>query len=187
MKWTTELKSLAISGFLNASPSERSTVFHHILIEREQSPHVPTSSTVHLSDPLTWDQSTLDVSPLIQNAFSNGPSPSTSQVTQARCRLKKRVVHDSDSEDELGDNNGSSATKSPTFPHAVNAPNSRSSPTPSTSDDNELPAHPMHGYKPRSKGKIDSSTLRATVVPLQFSEDPDGSGTASKMSAHKEG
>ena len=184
----SELQSLTVSGFPNATPSRGSSAIPSSHPQREQSPHVPTSSAIHLSSPFPQDQSTLDMSPLIQDAVGKGSSPFTTQVAQARRRPKKRVVHDSDSEDELGNelgNNKGSDTKSPAFPHAINTPKSRSSPTPPTSD-NELPAHPMHGYKPTSKGKIDPSASRATVVPLQFSEDPDGSSVASRKSAHKD-
>ena len=156
----SDVEQPAVSDTLNASPSEG-----------------PLAT--QLSSPLT-------ASSLPQTAFfTAGPSPLSPKVIQARRRLKKRVVHDSNSESEPADDKGSPA-RSPVFQHAISTSKSRSSPTPPTSDEDEVPAHPMQGYNPKGKGKVDPASSRPTVLPLRFSEDLNDLTVAPKKVAHKD-
>jgi hypothetical protein len=44
----------------------------------------------------------------------------------------------------------------------------------------------MQGYNSKGKRKVDPVASRPTVVPLQFSEGPNGPSVASKKSARKD-
>jgi mediator of replication checkpoint protein 1 len=184
----SDVEEQAISDIPDVSPSERPLATQPLSPQRVQSIHVPTSPAVVTSNALTQDVfgmslSTLTASSLSQSAFAKSPSSLTPQVIPARRRFKKRVVRDSDSE---SDNKGSPATPSPAFPHAISTPKSRSSPTPPTSDDDEMPAYPMHEYTSKGKGKVNPTVSRPTVVPLQFSEGSNGLSVASKKSMRKD-
>ncbi|KAG6877843.1 hypothetical protein C0993_003216 [Termitomyces sp. T159_Od127] len=99
-------------------------------------------------------------SPVAHSSFGHTPSP---QVTN-RGRRKKPIIHASDSED--GESKESSPT-TPSHPHPLTTPKSRSSPTPPTSDD-DMPASVVQDTKGKGKGKASS---RPDVAPLCFSEE----------------
>jgi mediator of replication checkpoint protein 1 len=180
----------AISDIPHPSHSAKPPATETLSPQRAQSPYFPTSPAVAASNDLTHELiegslPTLATSPLSQRAISKSPSPQTSHVGHARRRIKRHVMHDSDSESGPTGNKCTSATRSPTFPHSISTPKSRSSPTPPTSDD-EMPAYPIQKHNSKGKGKANPANSRPTVVPLQFSEGPNGSSLVSKKSMRKD-
>ncbi|KAG6875568.1 hypothetical protein C0992_003289 [Termitomyces sp. T32_za158] len=98
-------------------------------------------------------------SPAAHSSFGRTPSP---QVTNRR-RRKKPTRHDSGS--EAGESKESTPT-TPSHPHPLTTPKSRSSPTPPTSDD-DMPTLLGQDKKGKGKGKAPG---RPDVAPLCFSE-----------------
>ncbi|KAG6901551.1 hypothetical protein C0995_010661 [Termitomyces sp. Mi166 len=141
--------------------------------------HLPTSPVESGKDTSTervfgGSLSTLtSSSPTAHSSFARSPSP---QVTN-RSRRKKPIIHDSDSED--GENKESSPT-SPPYPHQLTTPESRSSPTPPTSDD-DMPA--LLGQDVKRKWK---ASIRPDVVPLHFSEEPVATISTKSQKAPKD-
>ncbi|KAJ7179436.1 hypothetical protein C8R46DRAFT_1073767 [Mycena filopes] len=127
--------------------------------------------------------STLTASEVVGGTES--PSRPASPPITTRRRAKQRAVVSSDEDSE------NDTKKSPQFPHPIASPKTRSSPTPPTSDEEEMPAHIPHS--PRSKGKRrPPPSSRPQVPPLQFDEQPtsghrkrpsDGVPTRSKLKA----
>ena len=180
-----------ISATLNTSPSERPVATQFSSPQGDPSAHIPTSQAVVPLNALAQgvlkaSRFTLTASSLPQSILTARPSPSSPEVIQVRRRFKKRVVHDSNSDSEPADDNGSPANTSPVFPHSISTPKSRSSPTPPTSDNDAMSPYPIQGYNAKGKGKVGPASSRPTVPPLQFFEGPNDLTAVSKRAAHKD-
>lgn len=129
-------------------------------VDKRRSHQVEFGSSVPiLTDPSSLPRPATD---------SRSPSPASPVVAHTRRRVPKRttVIHDSDS-----DGAEKSSTKtSPLYP--IISPRAHSSPTPPTSDDDELPTSVLSNSK--GKGKATPSPLGRTIPPLRFDEPIPG-------------
>lgn len=168
---SSDVEMDTVLGSATASQSRGETLVKSPLSPRKLSdpgvPGIPTSPAKNESLALTddvFDGASLNTITVSQSSTTSAKTTSP-DIGPSHRRAFKRVIRDSDSEDDLN-------KVSPATVFTLATPKLNSSPTPPTSDDDDDEMNAQPRPKSTAKGKRKATAFsRRGVPPLQFSED----------------